>query len=53
MAVDLVQIRTLAEEKQDENVRFRHFLKTRCRLEPDEIEQPGLFTARRSPEDVP
>jgi Fe-S-cluster containining protein len=47
MAVDLVQIRTLAEEKQDENFRFRHFLKTRCKLEPDEIDQRVSETARR------
>src|SRR5258708_34020019 len=47
MAVDLVQIRTLAEQKQDENFRFRLFLKTRCKLEPDEIDQRVFETARR------
>ena len=39
MAVNLVQIRQLAEKKEDENLRFRHFLKTRCNLEPDRIDQ--------------
>ncbi len=47
MTVDLVQIRTLAEEKQDENFRFRRFLKTRCKLEPDEIDQRVFETSRR------
>lgn len=47
MAVDLVQIRTLAEEKEDENLRFRRFLKTRCSLEPDEIDNRVFETARR------
>src|SRR5258707_9235158 len=48
MAVDLVQIRTLAEQKQDENFRFRLFLKTRCKLEPDDIDQRVFETARRA-----
>ena len=39
MALDLVQIRALAETKEDENARFRQFLKTRCNLEPDQIDQ--------------
>jgi Fe-S-cluster containining protein len=30
MAVDLVQLRTLAEAKEDENWRFRSFLKGQC-----------------------
>jgi hypothetical protein len=47
MAVDLVQIRTLAGEKEDENFRFRFFLKTRCKLEPDEIDNQVFETTRR------
>ncbi|HKV91623.1 MAG TPA: YkgJ family cysteine cluster protein [Candidatus Angelobacter sp.] len=38
MAFDLVQIRQQAEKKEDENFRFRRFLKTQCNLEPDEID---------------
>jgi uncharacterized protein len=44
---DLVQIRTLAESKADENSRFRLFLKTRCKLDPDEIDQRVFETTRR------
>ncbi len=47
MAFDLVQIRELAEKKEDENLRFRQFLKTRCNLEPDEIDQRVFETTRR------
>jgi len=47
MALDLVQIRALAERKEDENSRFCHFLKTRCNLEPDEIDQRVFETTRR------
>jgi uncharacterized protein len=39
MAFDLVQLRALAEEKEDENWRFRQFLKTQCNLKPEEIDQ--------------
>jgi hypothetical protein len=39
MALDLAQIRALAETKEDENARFRQFLKTRCNLEPEQIDQ--------------
>jgi hypothetical protein len=35
MAVDLVQLRALAQAKEDENWRFRSFLKGECDLEPD------------------
>lgn len=45
--VDLVQIRKLAERKEDENFSFRRFLKTQCNLEPDEIDQLVLETTRR------
>jgi uncharacterized protein len=44
---DLVQIRTMAEKKEGENYRFRLFLKTRCNLEPDEIDQRVFETTRR------
>jgi uncharacterized protein len=47
MALDLVQIRALAERKADENVRFRQFLKTRCDLEADKIDQRVFETTRR------
>ena len=47
MALDLVQIRELAERKEDENSRFRQFLKTWCNLEPDEIDHRVLETTRR------
>jgi Fe-S-cluster containining protein len=46
MALDLVQIRALAERKGDENARFRQFLKTRCNLEPDQIDQLVFETTR-------
>jgi uncharacterized protein len=47
VAVDLVQIRKLAEGKEDENFSFRRFLKTECNLEPDEIDQRVFQTTRR------
>jgi Fe-S-cluster containining protein len=46
MAVDLVQIRDLAERKVDENSRFRQFLKARCNLEPEEIDRRVFETTR-------
>src|SRR5690349_4747717 len=48
MAVDLVQIRGLAERKQDENSRFRLFLKTKCNLKPDEIDRRVFAATRRA-----
>ena len=39
MAIDLVQIRQQAESKEDENHRFRVFLKHECDLEPEELDQ--------------
>jgi uncharacterized protein len=39
MAFDLVQLRVLAQEKEDENWRFRQFLKGQCDLEPEEIDR--------------
>jgi len=47
MTPDLVQIRALAEKKENENSRFRQFLKARCNLEPDEIDQRVFETTRR------
>lgn len=47
MAFDLVQIRELAQEKADENWRFREFLKSQCDLEPDEIDRRVFDTTRR------
>src|SRR5947209_16660105 len=38
MAFDLVQIRAQAEIKEDENWRFRQYLKTKCNLDEDEID---------------
>jgi uncharacterized protein len=47
MAFDLVQIRVQAESKEDENYRFRLFLKTKCNLEPDQIDRRVFATTRR------
>ena len=48
MAFDLVQIRTQAEKKkEDENYRFRMFLKGKCHLEPEEIDQRVFAATRR------
>jgi Fe-S-cluster containining protein len=47
MAFDLVQIRLLAEKKEDENDRFRLFLKTKCRLKPEEIDERVFAATRR------
>lgn len=44
---DLIQIRTLSKEKEEENFRFRQFLKTRCSLEPGEIDQQVFELTRR------
>jgi uncharacterized protein len=39
MAVDLVQIGALAQQKEDENWRFRQFVKFRCELDPGEMDR--------------
>src|SRR2546430_1175829 len=39
MPVQPIHLPVLAKEKEDENWRFRQFLKQRCRLDPDEIDQ--------------
>jgi hypothetical protein len=47
MAFDLVQIRTLAQEREDENWRFREFLKFRCNLGSEELDRRVFETTRR------
>jgi len=47
MSFDLVQIRELAKQKEDENWRFRGFLKSRCNLESEEIDRLVFATTRR------
>jgi len=47
MAFDLVQIRTQAEKKEDENDRLRQFLKFKCNLQPEEIEECVFAATRR------
>jgi len=46
MTYDLVQIRTQAEAKEDENWRFRRFLKE-CHLKPEELDHEVFETTRR------
>lgn len=46
MAPDLVQIRTLAKEREDENSRFRRFVKS-SDLDPDEMDRQVFETTRR------
>lgn len=47
MPVDLVQIRTLAQQKEDENWRFRQFVKFECKLNEDEIDGQVWETTKR------
>ena len=47
MSFDLVQIRRQAEEKEDENHRFRQFLKFKCKLKAEEIDQRVFAATRR------
>ncbi len=44
---DLVQIRKLGKGKEEENFRFRQFLKTRCSLEAGEIDERVFEITRR------
>jgi uncharacterized protein len=44
---DLVQIRKLGKEKEEENFRFRRFLKTQCSLEPGKIDLRVFEITRR------
>jgi hypothetical protein len=47
MAIDLVQLRALAQQREDKNWRFRRFLKTRCRLEPEEVDRRVFAATER------
>jgi uncharacterized protein len=47
MAPDLVQIRALAKENEDENWRFRRFVKSECDLDPDDMDRQVFETTRR------
>src|SRR6266853_2398907 len=47
MAFDLVQIRAQAQKKEDENDRFRRFLKTKCHLDSEEIDSRVFAATRR------
>ena len=47
MAVDLVQIRTLAQQKEDENWRFRRFVKFECELDEEEMDRQVWETTKR------
>lgn len=46
MAVDLVQIRALAQKKEDENWKFRRFVKFECDLDPDEMDKEVFETTK-------
>ena len=47
MSFDLVQLRKLAQEKEDENWRFREFLKGDCDLDPGEIDSHVFEATQR------
>jgi Fe-S-cluster containining protein len=47
MSFDLVQIRELAEQKEEENWKFRDFLKRKCDLESEEIDRHAFDATRR------
>src|SRR6185312_13648082 len=47
MEHDLVQIRSQAELKEKDNYRFRAFLKGKCRLEPEQIDERVFAATRR------
>lgn len=47
MAIDLVQIRALAQEKEDENLRFRRFVKFECDLDESEMDKQVFETTKR------
>ena len=50
MAIDLVQIRKLAEKREDENFSFRRFLKTECNLEPNKVDERVFEIAAVNPD---
>lgn len=47
MDLDLVHIRELAKDREDENWRFRQFLKNRCNLDSDQIDRRVFETTQR------
>jgi len=47
MPFEPIKLRILAEEKTDENWAFRAFLKQRCDLEPDELDQRVFELTKR------
>lgn len=47
MDVDPVHLPVLAQKREDENWQFRRFLKERCELEPDELDQRVFEITRR------
>jgi hypothetical protein len=47
MAPNLVQIRALAKEKEDENWKFRQFVKTRCDLKTSEMDRQVSEVTKR------
>jgi hypothetical protein len=47
MAIDLVQIRTLAKQKEEENWNFRSFVKHDCELTSEEIDEQVFAATRR------
>jgi len=53
MTFDLVQIRELAKEKEDENWRFRQLLKTQCDRSEDEIDKLVIYLRAAWPHDSP
>ena len=53
MAFDLVQIRLRAEEKEYKNDKFRLFLKSKCHLKSEEIDERVFASIRRcGPESI-
>lgn len=47
MAVDLIQIRALAERKEEENWKFRQFVKFECKLDEKEIDRQVWEATKR------
>jgi uncharacterized protein len=47
VASDLVQIRVLAEKKEDENWKFRQFVKFDCELDEEEMDRQVWETTKR------
>jgi len=47
MAVDPIRLPVLAQAKEEENWKFRQFLKLRCELDPDELDQKVFDLTQR------